>query len=129
MRRTRRIDVECVARGYLAGSAWSEYRRDGTACGIPLPAGLRESEALPEPIFTPAIKAHSGHDENIPFGRLVELVGEDLAGRLRGATLDVYATAARYAARRGIIIADTKMEFGLLPAPDERAARDARRCC
>ncbi|HEX2516742.1 MAG TPA: phosphoribosylaminoimidazolesuccinocarboxamide synthase [Chloroflexota bacterium] len=118
VRRTRRIDVECVARGYLAGSAWSEYRRDGTACGIPLPAGLRESEALPEPIFTPAIKAQSGHDENIPFGRLVQLVGEDLAGRLRRATLDVYATAARYAAQRGIIIADTKMEFGLLPQPD-----------
>ena len=127
VRRTRRIDVECVARGYLAGSAWSEYRRDGTACGIPLPAGLRESEALPEPIFTPAIKAQSGHDENIPFGRLVELVGEDLAGRLRRATLDVYATAARYAAQRGIIIADTKMEFGLLPATGQRAGRRAVR--
>ena len=118
VRRTERIDVECVARGYLAGSAWSEYRRDGTACGIPLPAGLRESEALPEPIFTPAIKAPSGHDENIPFSRLVELVGERLAERLRRATLEVYASAARYAAGRGIIIADTKMEFGLLPAPD-----------
>jgi phosphoribosylaminoimidazole-succinocarboxamide synthase len=120
VRRTERIDVECVARGYLAGSAWSEYRRAGTACGIPLPAGLRESEALTEPIFTPAIKAQSGHDENIPFSRLVELVGEDLAERLRRATLEVYATAARYAAGRGIIIADTKMEFGLRLDPDGR---------
>ena len=126
MRRTERIDVECVARGYLAGSAWSEYRRDGTACGIPLPAGLRESEALPEPIFTPAIKAQSGHDENIPFGRLVELVGESLAERLRRATLEVYATAARYAAGRGIIIADTKMEFGLLPAGRHAGRRAVR---
>jgi phosphoribosylaminoimidazole-succinocarboxamide synthase len=120
VRRTERIDVECVARGYLAGSAWSEYQRDGTACGIPLPAGLRESEALTEPIFTPAVKAQSGHDENIPFSRLVELVGEDLAERLRRATLEVYATAARYAAGRGIIIADTKMEFGLRLDPDGR---------
>jgi phosphoribosylaminoimidazole-succinocarboxamide synthase len=115
VRRTRRIDVECVARGYLAGTAWSEYRRLGTACGLALPAGLEESQALPEPIFTPAIKAASGHDENIPYARLVELVGEDLAARLRGATLAVYEAAARYAAGRGIIIADTKLEFGLLP--------------
>ena len=115
VRRTRRIDVECVARGYLSGSAWSEYRRQGTACGIPLPAGLRESDALPEPIFTPAIKASSGHDENIPYSRLVDLVGEALAARLRETTLAVYTAAARYARDRGIIIADTKMEFGLLP--------------
>jgi phosphoribosylaminoimidazole-succinocarboxamide synthase len=115
VRRTRRIDVECVARGYLAGSAWSEYRHLGAAGGVALPAGLEESQVLPEPIFTPAIKAASGHDENIPFARLIELVGEDLAARLRGATLAVYEAAARYAAERGIIIADTKMEFGLLP--------------
>jgi phosphoribosylaminoimidazole-succinocarboxamide synthase len=115
VRRTRRIDVECVARGYLAGSAWSEYRHLGSACGLPLPAGLEESQVLPEPIFTPAIKAASGHDENIPYARLVELVGEGLAARLREATLAVYEAAARYAAERGIIIADTKMEFGLQP--------------
>jgi phosphoribosylaminoimidazole-succinocarboxamide synthase len=115
VRRTRRIDVECVARGYLAGSAWSEYRHLGTACGLPLPTGLEESQVLPEPIFTPAIKAASGHDENIPYARLGELVGEDLAARLREATLAVYEAAARYAAERGIIIADTKMEFGLQP--------------
>ena len=115
VRRTRRVDVECVARGYLSGSAWSEYRRQGTACGIPLPAGLRESDALPEPIFTPDIKASSGHDENIPYSRLVDLVGEALAARLRETTLAVYTAAARYARDRGIIIADTKMEFGLLP--------------
>jgi phosphoribosylaminoimidazole-succinocarboxamide synthase len=115
VRRTERIDVECVARGYVAGSAWSEYRRQGTACGLALPTGLVESQCLPEPIFTPAIKAASGHDENIPFARLVELVGADLAGRLRTATLAVYDAAAQYARERGIIIADTKMEFGLLP--------------
>jgi phosphoribosylaminoimidazole-succinocarboxamide synthase len=116
VRRTARIDVECVARGYISGSAWSEYRRQGTACGIPLPAGLRESDALPEPIFTPAIKAASGHDENIPYSRLVDLVGEALADRLRQTTLAVYAAAAAYARDKGIIIADTKMEFGLLAA-------------
>jgi phosphoribosylaminoimidazole-succinocarboxamide synthase len=115
VRRTERIDVECVARGYLAGSAWSEYRRAGTACGLPLPAGLTESERLPEPIFTPAIKAASGHDENIAYERLESLVGAPLAARLREATLAVYVAAAAEAAGRGILIADTKMEFGLLP--------------
>ncbi len=115
VRRTARIDVECVARGYLAGSAWSEYRRTGTACGIRLPAGLVESQELPEPIFTPAIKAASGHDENIAFDRLVSLVGGPLAERLRAATLAVYRFAAGFARERGIIIADTKLEFGLLP--------------
>ncbi len=127
VRRTQRIDVECVARGYISGSAWSEYRRQGTACGIPLPAGLRESDALPEPIFTPAIKAASGHDENIPYARLVDLVGEALAARLRETTLAVYAAAARFARERGIIIADTKMEFGLLaggPGESSRHAQD-----
>ncbi len=116
VRRARRIDVECVARGYLAGSAWSEYRRQGTACGIPLPTGLMESQELPEPIFTPAIKAPTGHDENITFERLGEIVGQPLAERLREATLAMYRVAADYARARGIIIADTKMEFGLLPA-------------
>lgn len=115
VRRTARIDVECVARGYLAGSAWSEYRRTGTACGIALPAGLVESQELPEPIFTPAIKAASGHDENISFDRLVGLIGGPLAEHLREATLAVYRFAAGFARERGIIIADTKLEFGLLP--------------
>lgn len=114
VRRTRRIDVECVARGYLAGSAWSEYQQHGTACGIKLPPGLAESQALPEPIFTPAAKADTGHDENIGFERLVELVGAPLAERLREKTLAVYAYAANVAREKGIIIADTKLEFGLL---------------
>ena len=126
VRRTQRIDVECVARGYISGSAWSEYRRQGTACGIPLPAGLRESDALPEPIFTPAIKAASGHDENIPYRRLVDLVGEALAARLRETTLAVYAAAARFARERGIIIADTKMEFGLLAGGPGESLRNAQ---
>jgi phosphoribosylaminoimidazole-succinocarboxamide synthase len=114
VRRAQRIDVECVARGYISGSAWSEYRRQGTACGIRLPAGLAESQQLPEPIFTPAIMAASGHDENISFERLVGIVGQPLADRLRKTTLTVYAAAAEFARSRGIIIADTKMEFGLL---------------
>jgi phosphoribosylaminoimidazole-succinocarboxamide synthase len=116
VRRTKRIDVECVVRGYLSGSAWSEYRKQGTACGIRLPQGLVESQQLPEPIFTPAIKADSGHDENISFERLVSIVGAPLAERLRAVTLAVYSFAAGVARERGIIIADTKMEFGLLPA-------------
>jgi phosphoribosylaminoimidazole-succinocarboxamide synthase len=126
VRRTARIDVECVARGYISGSAWSEYRREGTACGLPLPAGLRESDALPEPIFTPAIKAASGHDENIPYDRLVAIVGQPLAARLRQTTLAVYAAAAGYARERGIIIADTKMEFGLLPGGPGEPLRNAQ---
>ena len=120
VRRTQRIDVECVARGYISGSAWAEYRKQGTACGIALPAGLIESQELPEPIFTPAIKASTGHDENISFERLVDIVGHALADRLREKTLAVYAYAADEARRQGIIIADTKMEYGLLPgAPGE----------
>ncbi len=124
VRRARRIDVECVARGYLAGSAWSEYRRQGTACGVPLPAGLVESQELPEPIFTPAIKAVAGHDENITFDRLVAIVGRPLAERLREKTLQVYRYAAALARERGIIIADTKMEFGLLAGGDGATLRN-----
>lgn len=119
VRRTRRIDVECVARGYISGSAWSEYRTQGTACGIQLPAGLVESQQLPEPIFTPAIKADSGHDENISYERLEGIVGKPLAAALRETTLAVYAYAAGVARERGIIIADTKLEYGLL---DTKAA-------
>ena len=112
--RATRIDIECVARGYLSGSAWSEYKQQGTACGIALPEGLVESQQLPEPIFTPAIKADTGHDENISFERLVELVGEPLAEQLRDVTLKVYSYAAQVAREKGIIIADTKLEFGHL---------------
>ena len=114
VQRTQRIDVECVARGYISGSAWAEYRRQGTACGIRLPAGLVESHELPEPIFTPAIKAATGHDENISYQWLVSLIGAPLAERLREATLAVYRFAADLARQREIIIADTKMEFGVL---------------
>jgi len=104
--------VECVARGYLSGSGWKEYRQQGTVCGIALPAGLQESDRLPEPIFTPATKAQSGHDENISFDAMAGLVGRDLSERLRDLTLEIYSRAAAYALERGIIIADTKFEFG-----------------
>jgi phosphoribosylaminoimidazole-succinocarboxamide synthase len=103
-----------VARGYLAGSGWKEYCERGTVCGIPLPAGLRESDKLPEPIFTPATKAQTGHDENVSFDRVCESIGEDLAGRLRDLTLSIYGSAARYAETKGILIADTKFEFGFV---------------
>jgi phosphoribosylaminoimidazole-succinocarboxamide synthase len=101
-----------VARGYLAGSGWKEYRKDGTVCGIPLPAGLKESSRLPEPIFTPSTKAQTGHDENISFERMTSIVGSDVARQLRDLTLAIYTRAAAYAETRGIIIADTKFEFG-----------------
>jgi phosphoribosylaminoimidazole-succinocarboxamide synthase len=112
--RAKMVDVECVARGYVSGSGWKDYRRDGRVCGIPLPAGLRESEQLPEPIFTPASKAQSGHDENIPFETVAQSIGTDLAGKLRELTLAIYKHASLYAATRGIIIADTKFEFGFV---------------
>ena len=106
------VPVECVARGYLAGSGWKEYQADGTVCGLELPAGLTESAKLPEPIFTPATKATDGHDENISFERMVGIVGEETAVHLRDLTLDLYTAAADYARERGILIADTKFEFG-----------------
>ncbi|NWG14711.1 MAG: phosphoribosylaminoimidazolesuccinocarboxamide synthase [Acidobacteria bacterium] len=105
--------VECVARGYLAGSGWKEYRETGSVCGIRLPAGLVECDQLPEPIFTPATKAETGHDLNISFDRTVEMVGGANAEQLRDLTLKIYGRAVRYAAKRGIIIADAKFEFGL----------------
>ncbi len=109
------VPLEAVVRGYLAGSGWSEYRTSGTVCGIRLPAGLQESSRLPEPIFTPATKAPQGeHDENVSFEEAARRVGTDLAGRLRDAALALYREAAAYALGRGIIIADTKFEFGLL---------------
>jgi phosphoribosylaminoimidazole-succinocarboxamide synthase len=108
------IAVECVARGYLAGSGWKEYQAEGTVCGIRLPPGLRDGDRLPEPIFTPATKAQSGHDENVSFQRVADLIGADLAGRLRALTLTIYECAARHALERGIILADTKFEFGFV---------------
>lgn len=110
--RAQMFPVECVARGYLSGSGWKDYQRTGAVCGIELPKGMRESERLPEPIFTPATKAASGHDENIPFGEMVKLVGEERAEELRELTLRIYRKATDYAERRGILIADTKFEFG-----------------
>lgn len=112
--KARRIDFECVVRGYLAGSAWAEYREGGSVCGITLPAGLRQADQLPEPIFTPATKAESGHDINVSLDEMKNVVGEDLGQALAEASLRVYTAAAEYALDRGIIIADTKMEFGLL---------------
>ena len=111
-KRLEPVPVECVARGYLAGSGWKEYQVDGTVCGIGLPEGLTESAKLPEPVFTPATKATDGHDENISFERMVGIVGEETAGRLRDLTLELYTAAADYARERGILIADTKFEFG-----------------
>ena len=107
--------VECVVRGYISGSAWKEYKADGKVCGIELPKGLRESDQLPEPIFTPATKATTGHDENIPFDEMARLVGGELSEQLRDLTLKVYKKAADYARTKGIIIADTKFEFGRTP--------------
>jgi phosphoribosylaminoimidazole-succinocarboxamide synthase len=114
-RRAEMLPVECIVRGYLSGSAWKEYRASGTMHGDPLPAGLRESERLPAPVFTPSTKADVGdHDENISFARAAELVGDDLAGRLREVAVRLYERGAAWAAERGIIIADTKFEFGLI---------------
>jgi len=114
VRRTDPIPIECVARGYISGSGWRDYQKTGAICGIPLPAGLHESDKLPEPIFTPATKAATGHDENISFDETVARIGRPLAERLRDITLALYLKAAQHAAARGIIIADTKFEFGLL---------------
>jgi phosphoribosylaminoimidazole-succinocarboxamide synthase len=109
------VAVECVVRGYISGSAWKEYRESGRVCGIKLPSGLRESERLPQPIFTPATKAASGHDENISFDEVVKRAGRETSERLRDISLRIYQAAAGYAAQRGIIIADTKFEFGNTP--------------
>jgi len=114
VKRAQIVPIECVARGYLSGSGWKDYLRTGGVCGIPLPPGLRESDKLPEPVFTPATKAQTGHDENISFEEAAGEAGTELAARLRDLTLDIYRRAADYAAGRGIIIADTKFEFGLL---------------
>ena len=110
------VPVECVVRGYLSGSAWKEYKTSGRVCGIELPAGLQESDPLPEPIFTPATKAVTGHDENISFEQMARLVGSELSRKLRDLSLQIYGKAAAYARQKGIIIADTKFEFGSTPA-------------
>jgi len=113
-RKTQVVPIECVVRGYLAGSGWAEYRQSGTVCGIRLPPGLQESSQLPEPIFTPATKAATGHDENITFDRVVEIVGREVAEQLRERSLAIFRRGCQYALQRGIIIADTKFEFGWL---------------
>ncbi|MEX2458679.1 MAG: phosphoribosylaminoimidazolesuccinocarboxamide synthase [Actinomycetota bacterium] len=114
VRRAEMVPIECVARGYLSGSGWKEYRESGSVCGIPLPDGLTESDRLPEPIFTPATKAVTGHDENISLEQAAEVVGEGLAQRLKELTLTVYERGADIARERGIIVADTKFEFGFV---------------
>ncbi|WP_243294360.1 phosphoribosylaminoimidazolesuccinocarboxamide synthase [Geothrix mesophila] len=114
--KTRPMPVECVVRGYLAGSGWKEYQSGQSVCGVPLPAGLRLADRLPEPIFTPATKEEEGHDENISFERMAEIVGADLAARLRDLSLALYQRGAELAAQRGILLADTKFEFGLSDA-------------
>jgi phosphoribosylaminoimidazole-succinocarboxamide synthase len=115
VQRAQMFPVECVVRGYISGSAWKEYKATGKVCGIQLPSGLLESQAFPEPIFTPSTKATSGHDENISFAQMCEIVGTETASTLRDLTLRVYKKAADYARQRGIIIADTKFEFGVTP--------------
>ena len=112
VRKTQVIPIECVVRGYLAGSGWKEYRSSGTVCGIKLPPGLKESDRLPEPIFTPATKEESGHDENISFERMVELVGRPVAEELRRRSLSIFGRGSDHARQRGILIADTKFEWG-----------------
>jgi phosphoribosylaminoimidazole-succinocarboxamide synthase len=113
-RKTRPLPIECVVRGYLAGSGWKDYRTSGKVCGVALPPGLRESDRLPAPIFTPSTKATSGHDENISFDEVVARVGGERAEELRSVSLEIYRRAAAYAEPRGILLADTKFEFGLI---------------
>lgn len=130
VRRTEPLPIECVVRGYLSGSGWKDYKSTGAVCGIKLPAGLRESDRLPEPIFTPATKATTGHDENISFDQAVALVGGPLAEQARAISIEIYKRAAAYALERGIIIADTKFEFGtvgqtLSPVPAAPASTAA----
>jgi phosphoribosylaminoimidazole-succinocarboxamide synthase len=114
VRKAQMVPIECVARGYLSGSGWKEYQQSGEVCGVPLPPGLTESDRLPEPIFTPATKAETGHDENISIERAGEIVGEGLAQRLKELTLEIYETGASVARERGVILADTKFEFGFI---------------
>ncbi|QUW03154.1 phosphoribosylaminoimidazolesuccinocarboxamide synthase [Chloracidobacterium validum] len=115
VRKTTPLPVECVARGYLAGSGWKDYQRTGRVCGLALPPGLREADQLPEPLFTPATKAETGHDENISLEQMADRIGIELTQRLKAVTLELYAAAAAYARTRGLILCDTKFEFGLDP--------------
>ena len=114
VRKTQPLPIECVVRGYVSGSGWRDYKATGKVCGIALPAGLRESDRLPKPIFTPATKAATGHDENISFEQAASLIGIELAERVRAVSIEIYRRAAAYAEPRGVILADTKFEFGLV---------------
>ena len=133
VKKLRPVPVEAIARGYLIGSGWKDYQRSGQVCGITLPAGLRQAEILPEPIFTPSTKAAAGdHDENVSFESVADSIGRELAEKIRDATLMIYRFAAEYAAARGIVIADTKLEFGLddagtLHVMDEMLTPDSSR--
>jgi phosphoribosylaminoimidazole-succinocarboxamide synthase len=126
VRRTEPVPIECVARGYLSGSGWKEYQQTGHVCGIELPTGLRESDRLPEPIFTPATKAETGHDVNISEAEAGRLVGTDLVARLKSLTLEIYRRGDAHAESKGIIVADTKFEFGLAPASPSRRSADVK---
>ena len=132
VRRLKMLPIECIVRGYITGSGWESYQKTGRVCGITLPEGLQESQKLPEPIFTPSTKAAEGHDENIDFDRMCGIIGTELAEKVRDATIAVYRACADYAASRGIIIADTKFEFGLdengvLTLADELLTPDSSR--
>ncbi len=118
VKRAKMFPVECVVRGYLSGSGWKDYQQTGAVCGIELPRGLRESDRLPEPIFTPAAKNNIGHDENISFAQMVATIGQKLREDLRDLTLSIYEKAGKHAASKGLILADTKFEFGLSPDKD-----------
>lgn len=113
VKKLKMLPVECIVRGYITGSGWKSYQENGTVCGITLPEGLQESEKLPEPIFTPTTKAAEGHDENISFEEVCHLIGKDLAEKLRTKTIEIYSKCAEYALTKGVIIADTKFEFGI----------------
>jgi len=112
--KTRRVDFECIVRGYITGSGWKEYLKQGSVCGIKLPPGLKEAQKLPEPVFTPTSKADQGHDENVTFEQMAEALGPDLAGKIKEKSLALYKFAAAHLEKRGILLADTKFEFGLL---------------
>ena len=114
VKKAERIDIECIVRGHITGSAWSEYKRQGTAGTLPMPAGLQESQVFPEPLFTPTTKAEEGHDENMTYQQVQDMVGNEMADLLRDTSIAVYSHAREFAAERGIIIADTKMEFGMI---------------
>lgn len=114
VKKARVFPIECVVRGYLAGSGWKEYRESGKVCGVALPSGLKQSDRLPEPIFTPATKAETGHDENISFEKSAEIIGEEAAEKLKELSLAIYLRASEHALSRGVILADTKFEFGLI---------------